>query len=106
MGFDKNEIGFCDDKPQKWNASTSHDKRTQGKGKQKMHHDDEFLHCPKAGMINENKVKLVFICHDCGRYGHICPYCYELFGKESQRERRNSNISWVKRTLYVKAEYH
>ena len=36
MGFDKSELGFGDDKVQKWNVSTSSDTRTQREGKQKM----------------------------------------------------------------------
>jgi len=27
-----------------------------------------------------NKKKSPWICHHCGRYGHIRPYCYKLYG--------------------------
>ncbi|CAL5382017.1 unnamed protein product [Camellia sinensis] len=69
---DKSGIGFGGKKEQKQSTSTSHDTRTQGKGEQKIQHEDGLLKLPRVSKAKEKK-------------------------RVSHRDGRNSNISWGRR---------
>ncbi|GMP54122.1 hypothetical protein CsSME_00019382 [Camellia sinensis var. sinensis] len=99
MGCDKSGLGYGAT-AHKGQAFTSHDLKTQAKGKLKVDQGDPSLHPPKGGKINKREVKPIFICHHCGRYGYIRPYCFELYGKVSQKD-KNLNTFWARRQPYM-----
>lgn len=43
-----------------------------------------------ATLDNHQKIKSNWRCHYCGKVGHICPFCYMLYGKYLERKPRSS----------------
>mgnify|MGYP003702831469 CR=1 FL=1 len=56
MGCDKSGLGCGNATAHKGQASTSHDLKTQAKGKLKVHQGDPSLHLPNWSKINKREV--------------------------------------------------
>ena len=63
MDCDKSGLGYGNATVHKGQASTSHDLKTQTKGKLEVQQGDLSLHLPNGGKINKREVKPIFICH-------------------------------------------